>query len=153
MGYEVAEQMGWALPDVIVYPTGGGTGLVGMWKAFAEMEALGWIGKARPRMVAVQAEGCQPIVRAWAAGAAASELHQNAHTAASGLRVPKPLGDYIILKVLRESGGTAVAVTDEEMLQAQREIAETQGILAAPEGAATWAGLQKLKANGWVSGR
>ena len=153
MGYEVAEQMGWTLPDVIVYPTGGGTGLVGMWKAFGEMEALGWIGPARPRMVAVQAEGCQPIVRAWAAGAAASELHRNAHTAASGLRVPKPLGDYIILTILRESGGTAVAVTDEEMLRAQREMAEHQGILAAPEGAATWAGLKKLLEKGWVTGR
>jgi threonine synthase len=153
MGYEVAEQMGWALPDVIVYPTGGGTGLVGMWKAFGEMEALGWIGPGRPRMAAVQAEGCQPIVRAWAAGAAASELHRNAHTAASGLRVPKPLGDYIILRVLRESGGTAVAVTDVEMLRAQREMAENQGILAAPEGAATWAGLKKLREKGWVTGR
>jgi threonine synthase len=153
MGYEVAEQMGWTLPEVIVYPTGGGTGLVGMWKAFAEMEALGWIGPQRPRMVAVQAEGCQPIVRAFEAGAAAAELHRNAHTAASGLRVPKPLGDYIILKVLRESQGTAVAVTDGEMLAAQREMAETQGILAAPEGAATWAGLKKLREKGWVTGR
>ncbi len=153
MGYEVAEQMGWTLPDVVVYPTGGGTGLVGMWKAFGEMEALGWIGPQRPRMVAVQAAGCQPVVRAFEAGAATSELHQNAHTAASGLRVPKPLGDYIILKVLRESGGTAVAVTDAEMLQAQREMAETQGILAAPEGAATWAGLKRLRECGWVTGR
>lgn len=153
MGYEVAEQMGWTLPDVIVYPTGGGTGLVGMWKAFGEMEALGWIGPQRPRMVAVQAEGCQPIVRAWEKGAAVSEVYQNAHTAASGLRVPKPLGDYIILQVLRESGGTAVAVTDEEMVQAQREMAENQGILAAPEGAATWAGLKKLLTIGWVTVR
>ena len=153
MGYEVAEQMGWTLPDVIVYPTGGGTGLVGMWKAFGEMEALGWIAPQRPRMVAVQAAGCQPVVRAFEAGAAVTELYPNAHTAASGLRVPKPLGDYIILKVLRESGGTAVAVTDEEMVQAQREMAEAQGILAAPEGAATWAGLKKLKVQGWVTGR
>ena len=153
MGYEVAEQMGWTLPDVIVYPTGGGTGLVGMWKAFGEMEALGWIGPGRPRMVAVQAAGCQPVVRAFEAGAATSELYRNAHTAASGLRVPKPLGDYIILRVLRESGGTAVAVTDEEMLLAQRELAETQGILAAPEGAATWAGLKRLAGKGWVTGR
>ena len=153
MGYEVAEQMGWTLPDVIVYPTGGGTGLVGMWKAFGEMETLGWIRSNRPRMVAVQAAGCQPVVRAFEVGAAVSELFQNAHTAASGLRVPKPLGDYIILRVLRESGGTAVAVTDEEMLQAQREMAEAQGILAAPEGAATWAGLKKLNGQGWVTGR
>jgi threonine synthase len=153
MGYEVAEQMGWTLPDVIVYPTGGGTGLVGMWKAFGEMEALGWIAPRRPRMVAVQAAGCQPIVRAFEAGAAASELWKDAHTAASGLRVPKPLGDYLILKVLRESGGTAVAVTDQEMLQAQRELAEHQGILAAPEGAATWAGLMRLRERGWVTGR
>lgn len=153
MGYEVAEQMGWTLPDVIVYPTGGGTGLVGMWKAFAEMEALGWIGPGRPRLVAVQAAGCQPVVRALEAGAPASQRFANAHTVASGLRVPKPLGDYLILRVLRESGGRAVAVTDEEMLRAQRELAEHQGILAAPEGAATWAGLKKLKAAGWVTGR
>ena len=150
MGYEVAEQLGWELPDWIFYPTGGGTGLVGMWKAFAEMEALGWIGRKRPRMVAVQATGCQPIVKAFGEGRSDSVLHENAHTVASGLRVPKALGDYLILQVLRESRGLAIAVTDEELLRAQREIAETQGILPCPEGGATWAALQKLVAQGTV---
>ncbi len=150
MGYEVAEQLGWTLPDWIFYPTGGGTGLVGMWKAFTEMEALGWIGRARPRMVSVQAAGCQPIVKAFAEGKSESVLHENAHTIASGLRVPKALGDYLILQVLRESRGLAIAVTDEELLRAQREMAETQGILPCPEGGATWAALQKLVAQGSV---
>jgi threonine synthase len=150
MGYEVAEQLGWELPDWIFYPTGGGTGLVGMWKAFAEMEALGWIGSRRPRMVAVQAAGCPPIVTAFAAGQAESVLHENAHTVASGLRVPKALGDYLILRALRESRGVAVAVTDEEMLAAQREMAEAQGVLPCPEGGATWAALKKLVAEGTV---
>jgi threonine synthase len=150
MGYEVAEQLGWELPDWIFYPTGGGTGLVGMWKAFAEMEALGWIGPKRPRMVSVQAAGCQPIVKAFAEGTPDSVLHENAHTVASGLRVPKALGDYLILKALRESRGLAIAVTDEELLRAQREIAETQGILPCPEGGATWAALQTLVAQGVV---
>lgn len=150
MGYEVAEQLGWELPEWIFYPTGGGTGLVGMWKAFAEMEALGWIGPKRPRMVAVQAAGCQPIARAFAEGKPESVLFENAHTVASGLRVPKPLADYLILQALRESGGLAIAVTDEEMLRAQREMAETQGILPCPEGGATWAALRKLTAEGRV---
>ena len=150
MGYEVAEQLGWELPDWIFYPTGGGTGLVGMWKAFAEMEALGWIGPKRPRMVSVQAAGCQPIVKAFAEGKPDSVLHENAHTVASGLRVPKALGDYLILKALRESRGLAIAVTDEELLRAQREIAETQGILPCPEGGATWTALQTLVAQGVV---
>jgi len=150
MGYEVAEQLGWELPDWIFYPTGGGTGLVGMWKAFAEMEALGWIARKRPRMVAVQATGCQPIVKAFGEGRSDSVLHEHAHTVASGLRVPKALGDYLILQVLRESRGLAIAVTDEELLRAQREIAEMQGILPCPEGGATWAALQKLVAQGAV---
>jgi len=150
MGYEVAEQLGWELPDWIFYPTGGGTGLVGMWKAFAEMEALGWIGRKRPRMVSVQAAGCQPIVRAFAEGRSESTLHDNAHTVASGLRVPKALGDYLILRALRESNGLAIAITDAELLRAQREIAETQGILPCPEGGATWAALQTLVAQGVV---
>ncbi len=150
MGYEVAEQLGWELPDWIFYPTGGGTGLVGMWKAFAEMEVLGWIGSKRPKMVAVQAAGCQPIARAFAEGRPDAVLFENAHSVASGLRVPKPLGDYLILQALRESGGTAVAVSDDEMMRAQREMAETQGILPCPEGGATWAGLQKLVAQGRV---
>ncbi len=150
MGYEVAEQLGWELPDWIFYPTGGGTGLVGMWKAFAEMEALCWIGRKRPRMVSVQAAGCQPIVRAFAEGTSESLLYENAHTVASGLRVPKALGDYLILKALRESNGLAIAVTDEELLRAQQEIAETQGILPCPEGGATWAALQRLVTQGEV---
>lgn len=150
MGYEVAEQLGWDLPDVIIYPTGGGTGLVGMWKAFAEMEALGWIGAKRPRMVSVQAAGCAPIVRAFELGSETSTLWPGAETVASGLRVPKALGDYLILRAIRQSRGTAVAVTDAEMLQAQGELAAVQGVLAAPEGAATWAGLKKLVAAGWV---
>lgn len=150
MGYEVAEQFGWTLPDWIFYPTGGGTGLVGMWKAFAEMETLGWIGPERPRMVAVQAAGCAPIVRAFEEGAAESRLWEDARTRASGLCVPKPLGDYLILQALRESRGVAISVTDDEIQRAQREIAETQGILAAPEGAATWAALRRLTARGVV---
>ncbi len=150
MGYEVAEQLGWELPDWIFYPTGGGTGLVGMWKAFAEMEALCWIGRKRPRMVSVQAAGCQPIVRAFAEGTSESILYENAHTVASGLRVPKALGDYLILKALRESNGLAIAVTDEELLRAKQEIAETQGILPCPEGGATWAALQRLVTQGEV---
>lgn len=148
MGYEIAEQLGWELPDWIFYPTGGGTGLVGMWKAFEEMEALGWIGSKRPRMVSVQAAGCQPIVKAFQEGRAESALYENAHTVASGLRVPKALGDYLILQALRQSRGLAIAVTDQELLQAQREIAESQGILPCPEGGATWAALQKLVAQG-----
>jgi len=150
MGYEVAEQFGWGLPYWSFCRTGGGTGLVGMWKAFDEMEALGWIGRKRPRMVSVQAAGCQPIVRAFAEGTSESVLHENAHTVASGLRVPKALGDYLILRVLRESRGLAIAVADEDLLRAQREIAETQGILPCPEGGATWAALQQLVARGTV---
>jgi len=150
MGYEVAEQLGWELPDWIFYPTGGGTGLLGMWKAFEEMEALGWIGSRRPRMVVVQAEGCQPIVRAFAEGKQDSTLFENAHTVASGLRVPKAYGDYLILKVLRESQGAAVSVSDEAMLKAQQEMAEAQGLLPCPEGAATLAALQQLVARGVV---
>ena len=150
MGYEVAEQLGWELPDWIFYPTGGGTGLVGMWKAFQEMETLGWIGSKRPRMVSVQAAGCQPIVKAFQEGSAESALYENAQTVASGLRVPKALGDYLILQALRESRGLAIAVTDEELVHAQREIAESQGILPCPEGGATWAALQKLTGQGVV---
>ncbi|MFQ5898211.1 MAG: threonine synthase [Candidatus Methylomirabilia bacterium] len=150
MGYEVAEQFHWELPDWILYPTGGGTGLVGMWKAFEEMEALGWIGIRRPRMVSVQAAGCQPIVQAFHEGALESRLWENATTAARGLRVPKAYGDYLILQVLRESRGTALAVTEEEWATALRELAEQQGILACPEGAACWAALKKLASTGTV---
>jgi threonine synthase len=150
MGYELAEQMNWELPDVILYPTGGGTGLIGMWKAFAEMERMGWIGSRRPRMVTVQAEGCAPIVQAFAAGANAGADIPNAHTVAAGLRVPKAVGDFIMLDVLRKSGGTAVSVTDDELLAAVKEIGSAEGIFAAPEGAACLPALKQLLARGQV---
>jgi threonine synthase len=151
LGYELAEQMGWALPEVVVYPTGGGTGLIGMWKAFDEMEALGWIGPKRPRMVAVQAEGCAPIPKAFAEGKDVSDHFENAATYASGLRVPKPFADYLILKILRESNGTAVAVSDDEMRSAALEMAESEGLFPAPEGGATWAAVKKLLPAGKIS--
>jgi len=151
MGYELAEQMKWELPDVILYPTGGGTGLIGMWKAFEEMERMGWIGSRRPRMVTVQAEGCAPIVKAFAAGASSGADVPNAHTVASGLRVPKAVGDFIMLDILRKSGGTAVSVTDEELLSAVKEIGSAEGIFAAPEGAACLPALKKLLDRGDVS--
>jgi threonine synthase len=150
MGLELAESFGWALPDVVIYPTGGGTGLVGMWKVFAELEALGWIGPKRPRMVTVQANGCAPVVRAFQSGAERTEAWQNAHTLAAGLRVPNVFADRLILRALRESGGTALAVTDAEILEAQREMAQVEGVLACPEGAATLAGLRHLIKNDWV---
>jgi threonine synthase len=150
MGYEVAEQMGWRLPDVIVYPTGGGTGLVGMWKAFAEMEALGWIGSKRPRMVTVQAEGCAPMFRAFRDGKEFAEPWADAHTIADGMRVPAAVGDFLILRALRESGGTAVAVSDAEILDATYLLGKTTGIWPAPEGGATLAALLRLKKDGWV---
>jgi threonine synthase len=136
MGYEVAEQMGWELPDAIFYPTGGGVGMIGMWKAFDEMEKLGWIGSRRPKMVAVQADGCQPVVRAYLENEPRSRFWDGAHTVASGLRVPKPLGDFLVLNAVRESGGTAIAVSDEDMLEAGVRMASDEGIFAAPEGAA-----------------
>lgn len=148
MGYEVAEQLDWKLPDVIIYPAGGGTGLVGMWKAFDEMEQLGWIDAKRPRMIVVQAAGCAPIVRAFEAGADHARLFENAHTGASGLRVPIAIGDYLMLRAVRESGGTCVAVTDEEMLAASKQIAQAEGLFPAPEGAATYVALQKMLAKG-----
>jgi threonine synthase len=150
MGYEVAEQMDWELPDAIFYPTGGGVGMIGMWKAFDEMEKLGWIGSRRPKMIAVQAEGCQPIVRALEEGQTSSRFYEQAHTVAAGLRVPKPLGDVLTLQAVRESGGTAIAVSDEEMLTAGVQLASAEGIYAAPEGAACVAGLQKLLASGFL---
>ncbi|MGV3617446.1 MAG: threonine synthase [Fimbriimonas sp.] len=150
MGYELFEQFGGTLPDVIVYPTGGGTGLIGMWKAFDEMEALGWIGSERPRMVSVQAAGCAPIVRAFESGAETAEPWENAHTSASGLRVPRAIGDFLILRAVRDSGGTAIAVTDEETRTAWGEFAALTGIFAAPEGAATYAALKRLIATDWV---
>ena len=136
MGYEVAEQMNWELPDAIFYPTGGGVGMIGMWKAFDEMEKLGWIGSRRPKMIAVQADGCQPVVRAFIENEPRSRFFDGAHTVASGLRVPKPLGDFLVLNAVRESGGTAIAVSDEDMLEAGVQLASDEGIFAAPEGAA-----------------
>jgi threonine synthase len=151
MGYELAEEFHWRLPDVIIYPTGGGTGLVGMWKAFAELEALGWLNDTkRPRMVSVQAEGCAPVIRAFEKGAQFCDYWVGAHTIASGLRVPKSFADQIILRDLRDSHGNAVAVSDDEIIQAQKQLAETEGIFAAPEGAATLAALIHLKESGWV---
>jgi threonine synthase len=150
MGYELWEQFEGKLPDVIIYPTGGGVGLIGMCKAFDEMQEMGWIGSERPRMVAVQAEGCAPIVRAWEAHQNTAQFFQNAATIASGLRVPGPLGDLLILSMLRQTKGTALSVTDEEMLQAGRELASLEGIFAAPEGAATVSAARKLAASGWI---
>jgi threonine synthase len=148
MGFELAEQFHWELPDAILYPTGGGVGLIGMWKAFEEMEAIGWIGGKRPKMIAVQAQGCRPVVDAFERGEDQCRLFENASTLASGLRVPKPLGGHLILKILRASGGTAVAVSDQEMLDAGLALAGTEGIFAAPEGAACFAALPRLFAEG-----
>ncbi|MEO8908895.1 MAG: threonine synthase [Gemmatimonadaceae bacterium] len=150
LGYEIAEQSGWTLPDVIVYPTGGGTGLVGMWKAFDEMQQLGWIGAKRPRMISVQAAGCAPIVRAFDAGARFADQFENASTVASGLRVPKAIGDFLILDAIRDSGGTAIAVTDDELIEGAREMARTEGIFASPEGGACVPALRQLLARGDV---
>src|SRR5215207_7840874 len=144
LGYELAEQMNWQLPDVIIYPTGGGTGLIGMWKAFDEMERMGWISSKRPRMVTVQAAGCAPIVNAFEEGKRFADEFPNAATTASGLRVPKAIGDFLILDALRASGGTAVSVTDEELIAATREIGAAEGIFCAPEGAACLPALKKL---------
>ena len=150
MGYELWEQFGGKLPDVILYPTGGGVGLIGMCKAFDEMQEMGWVGEERPRMVAVQAEGCAPIVKAWAAHQSSAQFFSNAATVASGLRVPGPLGDQLMLRMLRQTKGIALAVTDDEMLQAGRELASLEGIFAAPEGAATVIAARKLAASGWI---
>jgi threonine synthase len=148
MGLEIAEQLGWQLPDVIVYPTGGGTGIVGMWKAFDELEQLGFIGSRRPRMVSVQAEGCAPIVRAFERGLENAPRWEHASTRAAGLRVPAAVADYLILKAIRASGGTAVAVSEDAIAGALREMASREGIFAAPEGAAAWAGAKRLLAEG-----
>jgi threonine synthase len=151
MGYEIAEQMGWTLPDAIVYPTGGGTGIVGMWKAFDEMEQMGWIDSKRPKMYCVQAEGCAPIVRAFDRGDEFAEPWQNAETLAAGMRVPGAIGDYLILRALRESGGSAQTVSDEEILEWMRRVAGLEGIFVCPEGAATAAAVPKLLARGELS--
>jgi len=149
MGYEVAEQLGWRMPQGIIYPTGGGVGLLGMWKAFEEMEALGWIGPERPKMITVQSAGCAPIVKAFEEGKSSSEMWTNATTLASGLRVPKPYGDYLILDILKNSNGTAIAATDEEIVEATRHWAKTEGIFAAPEGAASLVAYRKLLVSGF----
>ncbi len=145
IGYEIAHQLGWRAPDVIVYPTGGGTGLIGIWKAFTEMQALGWIDGPRPRMIAVQAEGCAPVYRAFHAGAESCELWPDAHTEAAGLRVPRPFADKLILSTLRDSGGTSVVVSDEDMQRAQSLLGRSEGISACLEGAATIAALATLR--------
>ncbi|MDQ3173338.1 MAG: threonine synthase [Acidobacteriota bacterium] len=150
LGYELAEQLDWTLPDVIVYPTGGGTGLIGMWKAFDEMEKMGWIGPERPRMVTVQAAGCAPIVRAFEEGKRFAEEFPNAATVASGLRVPRAIGDFLIIDALRESAGAAIAVTDEELIAATREIGAAEGLFCAPEGAACLPALRKMIEAGQV---
>jgi threonine synthase len=150
MGYEVAEQFDWQLPGAILYPAGGGVGLIGMWKAFEEMEQMGWIGSQRPKMIAVQAEGCQPVVRAWKQQADRAEFFSGASTVASGLRVPKPLGDALMLRAIRESGGCAIAISDAEMLDGGLEMAETEGIFAAPEGGACVAAVRRLIAEGFL---
>jgi threonine synthase len=151
LGYELAEQSDWQAPDVILYPTGGGTGLIGMWKAFDEMEALGWIGKKRPRMFSVQAAGCAPIVRAFENADSTAAEFPNAQTCASGLRVPKAIGDFLILKILRQSNGGAVAVDDEEMLRVTREVGSSEGLFVAPEGAACFAALKSLLSTGTIA--
>jgi threonine synthase len=151
MGMEIAEQMDWTLPDVMIYPTGGGTGLVGMWKAFDEMEAIGWIDSKRPRMVTVQSDGCAPIVKAFENGSEFAEMWEGAKTIADGLRVPGAVGDFLMLRALRESDGTAVAVPDGEMIEAANLIGATQGVFPAPEGGATLAAFQRLRKSGWIA--
>ena len=151
MGYEIAEQMGFSLPDAILYPTGGGTGLVGMWKAFEEMEAMGFVGKKRPRMYAVQAEGCAPIVKAFEEGREDAPFWENAQTHAHGLRVPKALGDFLILRALRESHGAAIAVSEREIIEGVKQGASCEGLFMAPEGGACVAGARKLRASGHLA--
>ena len=150
MGLELAEQLGWRLPDAIFYPTGGGVGMIGMWKAFDELERIGWIGPKRPKMIAVQAAGCAPIVRAFEEGAEASEFWEGAETLAAGLRVPKAIGDFLVLKAVRESSGTCLAVSDKDLLAAGRLLAESEGLFVAPEGAACFAALRQLLENGFL---
>ena len=153
MGYEIAEQLGWRLPDVICYPAGGGVGLIGIYKALLEMRALGWIPDQLPRLVAVQAEGCAPIVKAFKSGAATSEPVEDAGTVAFGITVPKPLGDFLVLDAIRATGGTAVAVSDAALLAEQRVLAEQEGTFICPEGAACMAGVRQLRESGWLAER
>jgi threonine synthase len=151
MGYEVAEQLGWRLPDAILYPTGGGVGLIGMWKAFDEMEQLGWINAGkRPKMICIQASGCAPIIKALHEETSASEVWPNAHTLAAGLRVPKAYGDFVILDIIRQSGGTAVAVDDDAIMAGVKDLAANEGIFAAPEGGAAMAAYLELLKNGFL---
>ena len=151
MGFELAEQLEWRWPDVVVYPIGGGTGLIGMWKAFEELEAIGWVEPGRrPRMISVQAEGCAPIVHAFDQGRESAESPERPQTIADGLRVPRAVGDFLMLRILRESGGTAVAVSDQAMVEGMRQLGRTEGISAAPEGGATVAALQQLVTRGLV---
>ncbi len=150
MGLELAEQLGWEMPDVIFYPTGGGTGIIGMWKAFAELEAMGWIGSKRPRMVVVQAAGCAPMVKAWEDGVEHAPRWQDAHTFAAGIRVPQAVGDFLILRAVRESGGFAIAIDDDAIARAWREAAAEEGLLLCPEGAATYAAYCQAVADGRV---
>jgi threonine synthase len=155
LGFELAEQGGWGaecLPDVIVFPTGGGTGIVGMWKAFGELETLGWIGPKRPKMVVVQADGCAPLVRAFEQGAGQADRWEGATTIAAGLRVPSAIGDYLVLKAVRESGGMALAVSDDRMQAGQVEMAREIGLSSGPESGATWAGLAALRQRGFLAG-
>jgi threonine synthase len=151
MGYELVEQLGWEYPDAVFYPTGGGVGLIGMWKAFEEMEELGWVSGKRPKMIAVQAAGCAPVVKAFEHGEKVSEMWKDAHTDASGLRVPKPYADYIILDILRKSEGTAVALSDDAIFASLKDWAEHEGILLSPEGAAATAGYDHLLRTGFLS--
>jgi threonine synthase len=151
MGVELAEQLGWEVPDVIFYPTGGGTGIIGMWKAFDELEALGWIGKKRPRMIVVQAAGCAPMVKAWEEGVEHAPRWQDAHTFAAGIRVPQAVGDFLILRAVRDSGGFAIAVDDDAIMKAWREVAAEEGLLLCPEGAATYAAYSQAVADGRVA--
>lgn len=150
MGYELAEQFRWELPHVIIYPTGGGTGLIGMWKSFDEMEALGWIDSHRPRMVSIQAAGCAPIVRAFHSGASRAEPWENAATMAAGLRVPSAVGDALMLRVLRDSAGTAVAVHEEEILRGLKDVGQSEGLFVCPEGGAAVSGIRQLVEQGWI---
>ena len=151
MGYELVEQLGWEYPDAVFYPTGGGVGLIGMWKAFEEMEELGWVSGKRPKMIAIQSAGCAPVVRAFEEGEPASKMWQDAKTEASGLRVPKPYGDYLILDILRQSGGTAVAVSDDQIFASLKDWASREGLLLSPEGAAATAAYDYLLSSGYLT--
>jgi threonine synthase len=151
MGFEIVEQFGWEMPDVVIYPAGGGTGLVGMWKAFEELERAGWVAGRKPRMVCVQAEHCAPIVRAFQEGKDEAVVWEDAATVAAGIRVPVALGDFLMLRALRESNGAAVAVSDRELLEGVRRLAKTEGLFACPEGGATVAALRHLIEQGWIA--